>query len=204
MKNLLNDDPKIAALIEKEAVRIETTIDLVASETQEKYAEEVDGAVFPGTQGTTAVSNIAGKATIAKLALEECFVHIQQQTIAHAKLLAKELAAKGYRIVGGGTDTHQVVVDVTSKGIGGAQAENTLEAIGIITNRNYIPKDTGKKASGLRLGTGPIAVRGMGAEQVVRIGEILDAALMNADDEGLLASLRAKVLKICEAFPVYR
>jgi len=118
-------------------------------------------------------------------------------------LLAKELAAKGYRIVGGGTDTHQVVVDVTSKRIGGAQAEKTLESIGIITNRNYIPKDTNKKASGLRLGTGPIAVRGMGKEQVVEIAEIMDQALMNAEDESLLNELGKKVLEISKAFPVY-
>ncbi len=171
---------------------------------KEEYAKAMDRAVFPGTQGTTAVSNIAGKATIAKLAMEENFVHVQQQTIAHAKLLAKELAAKGYRIVGGGTDTHQVVVDVTSKVIGGAQAEKMLESIGVITNRNYIPKDTSKKASGLRLGTGPIAVRGMDAEEVVEIANIMDQALMNGDNEALFAELKGKVLGICKAFPVYR
>ena len=171
--------------------------------SKKEYAKAVDKAVFPGTQGTSAVSNIAGKATIAKLAQEPAFIDVQKRTIANAKLLASELAQRGYRLVGGGTDTHQVVVDVTSKGIGGAKAEKTLESIGIITNRNYIPKDTGRKASGLRLGTGPIAVRGLEGDVVVQIANIIDAALMNYEDQELLSDQREEVLSICKAFPVY-
>jgi len=171
--------------------------------SKKEYAKAVDKAVFPGTQGTSAVSNIAGKATIAKLAQEPAFIDVQKRTIANAKLLASELAQRGYRLVGGGTDTHQVVVDVTSKGIGGAKAEKTLESIGIITNRNYIPKDTGRKASGLRLGTGPIAVRGLEGDVVVQIANIIDAALMNYEDQELLSDQREEVLGICKAFPVY-
>jgi glycine hydroxymethyltransferase len=171
--------------------------------SKKEYAKAVDKAVFPGTQGTSAVSNIAGKATIAKLAQEPAFIDVQKRTIANAKLLASELAQRGYRLVGGGTDTHQVVVDVTSKGIGGAKAEKTLESIGIITNRNYIPKDTGRKASGLRLGTGPIAVRGLEGDVVVQIADIIDAALMNYEDHELLNDQKEKVLGICKAFPVY-
>jgi glycine hydroxymethyltransferase len=171
--------------------------------SKKEYAKAVDKAVFPGTQGTSAVSNIAGKATIAKLAQEPAFIDVQKRTIANAKLLASELAQRGYRLVGGGTDTHQVVVDVTSKGIGGAKAEKTLESIGIITNRNYIPKDTGRKASGLRLGTGPIAVRGLEGDVVVQIADIIDAALMNYEDQELLSDQREEVLGICKAFPVY-
>jgi glycine hydroxymethyltransferase len=171
--------------------------------SKKEYAKAVDKAVFPGTQGTSAVSNIAGKATIAKLAQEPAFIDVQKRTVANAKLLANALAQRGYRLVGGGTDTHQVVVDVTSKGIGGAKAEKTLESIGIITNRNYIPKDTGRKASGLRLGTGPIAVRGLEGDVVVQIADIIDAALMNYEDHELLNDQKEKVLGICKAFPVY-
>ncbi len=170
---------------------------------KKKYASAVDKAVFPGKQGTTAVSNIAGKATIAKLAQEAPFIAVQRRTLEHAKLLAAELVQKGYRLVGGGTDTHQVVVDVTSKGLSGSQAEQTLESIGIITNRNYIPKDTGRKASGLRLGTGPIAVRGMAADEVVQIADIIDRALMGCDDTDILETLKGNVLAICQRFPVY-
>jgi len=171
---------------------------------KEEYAGAVDKAVFPGTQGTTAVSNIAGKATIAKLAKEANFINVQSRTLENAKLLAKELAKRGYRLVGGGTDTHQVVVDVTVKGLGGAQAEKTLESIGIITNRNYIPKDTGKKASGLRLGTGPISVRGIAGDYVVEIANIIDNALMNCENQKVLNELKRNVLDICKKFPVYK
>ena len=104
---------------------------------KKKYADAVDKAVFPGTQGTSAVSNIAGKATIAKLAKEANFINVQRKTLDSAKLLAAELAKKGYRLVGGGTETHQVVVDVTTKGLSGSQDEKTLESIGIIWSVTY-------------------------------------------------------------------
>ncbi len=171
---------------------------------KKEFAAAVDKAVFPGTQGTTAVSNIAGKATIAKLAKEADFINVQRKTVENAQLLAKLLAEKGYRLVGGGTDTHQVVVDVTAKGLSGTQAEKTLESIGIITNRNYIPKDTGKKASGLRLGTGPISVRGIAGNYVVEIADIVDDALMNNKNQKVLSELKKNVLDICKEFPVYK
>jgi len=171
---------------------------------RKKYADTVDKAVFPGTQGTSAVSNIAGKATIAKLAKEANFINVQRKTLDNAKLLAAELAGKNYRLVGGGTDTHQVVVDVTTKGLSGSQAEKTLESIGIITNRNYIPKDTGKRASGLRLGTGPISVRGIESDYVIQIANIIDKALMEKDNQEVLRELKRNVLDICKQFPVYK
>jgi len=169
-----------------------------------EYADAVDKAVFPGTQGTSAVSNIAGKATIAKLAKEANFINVQRKTLDSAKLLAAELAKKGYRLVGGGTETHQVVVDVTTKGLSGSQAEKTLESIGIITNRNYIPKDTGKRASGLRLGTGPISVRGIEKDYVIQIANIIDDALIERDNQEVLDKLKRDVSDICKQFPVYK
>ncbi len=170
---------------------------------KKEYADAVDKAVFPGTQGTTAVSNIAGKATIAKLAGQTGFINVQQKTLDNAKLLAHELSKKGYRLVGGGTDTHQVIIDVTSKGLSGAMAERILESTGIITNRNYIPGDTGKKASGLRLGTGPISVRGIDNDHVMQITDIIDNALMNPGNQEVADRLRKDVSEICRQFPVY-
>ncbi len=171
---------------------------------KKEYADAVDKAVFPGTQGTSAVSNIAGKATIAKLAGEPKFVNVQRATLNNAAVLAKELSNKGYRLVGGGTDTHQVVIDVTSKGLNGDQAENILESIGIITNRNFIPGDTGKKTSGLRLGTGPISVRGIKKDYVVQIADIIDTALMQMNNKKVLDKLGKDVFGICKQFPVYK
>jgi len=171
---------------------------------KKKYAASVDKAVFPGTQGTTAVSNIAGKATIAKLAKENNFINIQRRTLSNAKLLAAELKKKGYQLVSGGTDTHQVVIDLNSKDLSGAQAENVLETIGIHTNRNYIPKDTGKKASGLRLGTGPISVRGIKNDTVIKLASIIDKALKNRSNQQLLDALKCDVADLCKQFPVYK
>lgn len=169
----------------------------------EALAQSVDRAVFPGTQGTTPVSNIAAKATIAKLASEPKFIAIQQATVDNAVLLASELAEAGYRLVGGGTDTHQVVVDVSAKGMSGGEAEQVLSLVGITTNRNYIPSDTMKKASGLRLGTGPISVRGLGSTEVTQIASIVDSALTNRDDSSVLGALHREVLEMCRRFPVY-
>jgi glycine hydroxymethyltransferase len=171
---------------------------------QNEYADAVDKAVFPGTQGTTAVSNIAGKATIAKLAKEVNFVNVQRKTLDSAKLLAEELAKKGYRLISGGTDTHQVVIDVTTKGLSGSQAEKILESIGIITNRNYIPKDTGKRASGVRLGTGPISIRCIEKDYVIQIADIINNALMEQDNQEALDKLERNVSNICKQFPVYK
>ncbi len=170
---------------------------------RDEFAKRLNKSVFPGTQGTTAVSNIAGKATIAKLATEANFIKVQRKTLESAKLLAAELSKKGYRLVSGGTETHQVVVDVTTKGLSGAQAEKTLESIGIITNRNYIPKDTGKSASGVRLGTGPISVRGIEKNDVIKIADIIDKALVERHDQDVLGTLKRDVAAICQQFPVY-
>ncbi len=171
---------------------------------KKEYADAVDRAVFPGTQGTSAVSNIAGKATIAKLAGESKFINIQRATLNNAAVLAKSLSKKGYRLVGGGTDTHQVVIDVTSKGLNGDQAENILESIGITTNRNFIPGDTGKKTSGLRLGTGPISVRGIKKDTVIKIADIIDTALMQINNRKVADKLEKDVSEICQQFPIYR
>ena len=170
---------------------------------KQHLADAVDKAVFPGLQGTSAVNNIAAKAVIAKLAHEEPFRELQRKTLENAVSLAKELAAKGYRLVANGTDTHQVVVDVTSKGVGGARAEKALEAVGIITNRNYIPKDSSNRASGLRLGSNPISLRGMGAAEIRCIVDVIDAVLMSPQQEQVLGRAKARVLELCQRFPVY-
>jgi len=106
-----------------------------------RYGSKIDRAVFPGCQGTSAVNLIAAKAIIFKLAQDPQFIEIQKRTVADAVSLANELAARGYRIVTGGTENHQVIVDLGSKGIIGEIGEDTLESVGIITNRNVIPRE---------------------------------------------------------------
>lgn len=173
---------------------------------REKYGRKIDSAVFPGCQGTSAVNLIAAKAIIFKLAMEDEFIKVQEKTLQFARKMAAELAGRGYRIVAGGTDNHQVVVDVASKGLKGGAAEKVLESVGIVLNRNVIPSDSasnGKTVSGLRIGCSALAARGLTEAELVRIAELIDVTLMNSENEGVLNEVKTEVLKLCDQFPIY-
>jgi glycine hydroxymethyltransferase len=172
---------------------------------KEQYGDRIDSSVFPGCQGTTPVNLIAAKAVIFKLAQEANFTDLQKKTIANGATLAAELAKKGYRIVSGGTDTHQVLVDVTSKGLLGNFAEKTLESVGIILNRNAIPRDAGTpgRTSGIRLGSAAISARAMGSQEVVRIAELIDLTLSHPTKKNVLKKASKEVSALCREFPVY-
>ncbi len=172
---------------------------------KEQYGDRIDSSVFPGCQGTTPVNLIAAKAVIFKLAQEANFADLQKKTIANGATLAAELAKKGYRIVSGGTDTHQVLVDVTSKGLLGNYAEKTLESVGIILNRNAIPQDAGTpgRTSGIRLGSAAISARAMGSQEVVRIAELIDLTLSHPKKKNVLKQVSKEVSALCREFPVY-
>ena len=173
---------------------------------KEIYGKKIDKAVFPGCQGTTAVNLLAAKALIFKLAMESTFVSIQKKTIKNARIMAQVFMEKGYRIVSGGTDNHQVLLDLTSRGISGKSAENRLESVGIVVNRNVIPEDERKpgKVSGIRLGSGAVSARGMGETQMRQIVELMDVAMMNQAEQEGLQEVKDEVLKLCRAFPVNR
>ncbi|HDZ24874.1 MAG TPA: serine hydroxymethyltransferase [Desulfobacteraceae bacterium] len=170
-----------------------------------RYGSKIDRAVFPGCQGTSAVNLIAAKAIIFKLAQDPQFIEIQKRTVADAVSLANELAARGYRIVTGGTENHQVIVDLGSKGIIGEIGEDTLESVGIITNRNVIPRDvqTRGTVSGLRLGTAAVSARGMGPGEMKEIAELIDEALINVTRKNVLDQVAQEVAALCRKFPVY-
>lgn len=169
------------------------------------YGKKIDGAVFPGTQGTSPVNVIAAKAVIFKLAMTPHFAEVQKKTLENAVLLAAELAAKGFRIVSGGTENHQVLVDVSSKGIGGNAAEKVLESVGIVANRNVIPSDARNPGaeSGVRLGTSAVAARGMGKEEMVQIADFIYTALANSANGSVLEEVAQRVETLARKFPVY-
>ncbi|MBW2096414.1 MAG: serine hydroxymethyltransferase [Deltaproteobacteria bacterium] len=172
---------------------------------KERYGKKIDKAVFPGCQGTSAVNFIAAKAVIFKLAQEPRFGEIQKRTLANAVCLAKELGTRGYRIVTGGTENHQVIIDVGSKGLRGNDAEKILESVGIITNRNVIPRDAENPGtiSGIRLGTAAVSTRGMGTAEMKEIAKLIDGALINANKKKLLDQVAQKGAELCRKFPVY-
>jgi glycine hydroxymethyltransferase len=134
------------------------------------------------------------------------FKAIQAQTLNNAACLASELAAKGYGIATGGTDNHQVLVDVTSQGLDGQQAETVLEKVGIITNRNVLPQDATEpgRVSGIRLGSGAVATRGMGTPEMARIATLIDKAWQHSTSAEALEDVSRQVVDLCHLFPVYQ
>ena len=172
---------------------------------REEFYQRLNKAVFPGCQGTSAVNLIAAKGLIFKLAREPQFIEIQRKTVENAKVLAQSLNAQGYRIVSGGTDNHQVLVDLTPKGLRGAMAEAALESAGIVLNRNVIPRDAGTSGSvsGLRLGSAGLTTRGMGHSEMIAIAGMIDMVLSQPDDPTVLEKVNHLVKKLCRRYPVY-
>ena len=130
---------------------------------KQPYAERIDRSVFPGCQGTPSMNSIAAKAICFQQAASVEFKNLQRQTLVNARCMAEVFAARGYRVISGGTDTHLVLLDLRSKGLTGGWAETQLERSGLIVNRNPIPSHqtpTGIE-DGLRLGTPAISSRGM-------------------------------------------
>lgn len=169
-----------------------------------QFGRAIDSAVFPGCQGTTAANLLAAKALIFKLAMEEPFITIQKNTLANASAMADAFADRGYTVVSGGTDNHQVILDLTGKKISGKEAEQALEAVDIILNRNVVPADADHpgRVSGIRLGTGAIAARGMGRDEARLLVELMDQILTDPENQTLAGQVKKEVARLCATFPV--
>jgi glycine hydroxymethyltransferase len=151
---------------------------------KKEHAGKIDRAIFPGGQGTPSLNFVAAKAVCFYLAMAEDFVDLQKKTLKNAVCLASEFENQGYRIVSGGTDNHLVLIDLRSKGLTGALAETTLEAVGVIVNRNVIPGDPERPdvTSGIRIGSPAITSRGMGETEVGQIVRMMDKAMSNCEN----------------------
>jgi glycine hydroxymethyltransferase len=172
---------------------------------RQEFAASVDRSVFPGQQGGPLMHIVAAKAVALREALQPEFAEYARQMVANAKVLAEALAAEGYRIISGGTDTHLILVDVFQKGILGSEAEHALGEAGITVNKNAIPYDTNPpmKPSGIRIGTPALTTRGMKESEMRIIAMWIASALKNRSDATKLAKLRAEVLEMVEHFPLY-
>ena len=128
-----------------------------------------------------------------------------RQVVKNAKTLAARIAARGFRIVSGGTDTHLMLVDVFSKGVNGKQAEQALDKAGITVNKNTIPFDQNPPLtpSGIRVGTPALTTRGMKEAEMEAIGEWITDVLEKVEDEGVQKRVRKEVEKLCERFPLH-
>ncbi len=170
-----------------------------------EYAAAIDKVVFPGMQGGPLVHIIAAKAVCLHEAMQPEFCDYARQVVANAKVLAEKLAAEGYRIISGGTDTHLMLVDVFSKGMLGSEAEKALGDAGITVNKNAIPFDTNPplKPSGIRIGTPALTTRGMGESEMRQIGHWISEALHHRNEADVLKRIRKEVLELADAFPLY-
>jgi glycine hydroxymethyltransferase len=170
-----------------------------------EFAQAIDKVVFPGMQGGPLVHIIAAKAVCFREAMQPEFRDYAKQVVANAKVLAETLAAEGFRIISGGTDTHLMLVDVFSKGMLGSEAEKALGEAAITVNKNAIPFDTNPpmKPSGIRLGTPALTTRGMKRDEMRQIGRWIAEALLSRTDTAVLARIRKQVLALCETFPLY-
>jgi glycine hydroxymethyltransferase len=172
---------------------------------KKEHAGKISKTIFPGAQGTPSLNLLAAKAVCFKLAMEPDFKDEQQKTLANAAAFAAGFAKKGYRIVSGGTDNHLVLVDLRSKGLTGDVAEKTLEAVGIVVNRNVIPGDPEKPdvTSGIRIGSPGVTARGMGEVEVAQVVESMDTAMVNGDKPYILEQVAERIAGLCKHFPVY-
>jgi glycine hydroxymethyltransferase len=173
--------------------------------SQAEFATAIDKVVFPGMQGGPLVHIMAAKAICFQEAMQPEFRDYARQVVGNAKVLAETLAAEGFRIISGGTDTHVMLVDVFSKGMLGSAAEKALGEAGITVNKNAIPFDTNPplKPSGIRIGTPALTTRGMREEEMRQVGRWIADALLHRIDAPVLARIRKEVLGLCESFPLY-
>jgi glycine hydroxymethyltransferase len=170
-----------------------------------EFAAAIDKVVFPGMQGGPLMHIIAAKAICFQEAMQPEFRDYAKQVVANAKVLAETLAAEGFRIISGGTDTHLMLVDVFSKGMLGSEAEKALGEAGITVNKNAIPFDVNPpmKPSGIRIGTPALTTRGMKEAEMRQVGRWIAEALLHRTEASVLTRIRKDVLDLCEAFPLY-
>ena len=176
---------------------------------KQEYAKKLNSAVFPGQQGGPLMHAIAGKAVALKIAGTEEFKERQERTLAGARILAERLTASdcaeaGVDVLTGGTDVHLVLADLRNSEMNGQEAEDLLHAVGITVNRNAVPFDPRPPmvTSGLRIGTPALATRGLDEKAFTEVADVIGTALAagkNADVD----SLRARVSKIAQEFPLY-
>lgn len=168
-----------------------------------KHQKAVDRAVFPGLQGGPHNSAIAALAVAAKEANTEAFRAYAQAVVDNARVMAEALLGHGIDLVTGGTDTHLILADLTSKGVPGKPAALALEKAGIVVNYNAVPFEprTPFDPSGIRLGTPAITSRGMGPGDMKTIAGWIAEVIDHIEDEATLRRIRGQVGELCDRHP---
>jgi glycine hydroxymethyltransferase len=169
----------------------------------EKHASAIDKAVFPGLQGGPHNSAIAALAVAAHEASQPSFATYASNVVSNAKALAEGLLSRGVTLVTGGTDTHLVLADLTSKNVSGKIAAVALEHAGIVTNYNSVPFDKRKPfdPSGIRIGTPAVTSRGMGAAEMKKIATWMADVIEAPADDATIKRVKGEVLEMTKSFP---
>lgn len=173
---------------------------------REEFAKKIDSEIFPGIQGGPLMHIIAAKAVAFLEAMQPEFRTYQGQILKNASALAEGLKERGFRIVSGGTDNHLMLVDLSTKGITGKEAEQALDKAGITVNKNLIPFDKQSPfvTSGIRLGTPAVTTRGMKEKEMFEVAGLIDKALEARNDGTKLSAIREEVRGFLKAFPLYK
>lgn len=170
---------------------------------REVHAKAIDRGVFPGNQGGPHNQTTAALAVALHEATQPDFKVYAQRVVSNAKTLADRLLTHGFSLVSGGTDNHLVLIDLNNKGVSGKVAAAALERAGMVCNANSVPFDPRKPfdPSGIRIGTPALTSRGMGAEEMVKLADWMNAVVRAPDDAALLDRTANEIRALCAGFP---
>ncbi len=171
---------------------------------KEKYAKDIDKAIFPGTQGGPLMHIIAAKAVCFGEALSDDFKEYGRKVVENCAALAEGLTKRGLKLVSGGTDNHLLLMDLRDMEITGKELENRLDEVRITVNKNTVPNEPRSPfvTSGIRIGTAAVTTRGLGVEEMDKIAELI--AMVIEDFEGNKEKVIAEVDAICQKYPLYK
>ena len=172
---------------------------------REEMAKKLNSSIFPGIQGGPLMHVIAAKAVALKEAMTPEFREYQKQIVANAAAMARTIAARGFRLVSGGTDNHLMLVNLTDTPLTGKEAEEALERVGITVNKNTVPFETRSPfiTSGIRIGTPAVTTRGMREPEMERIGTMIADILEKPGDAATQGRVASEVGVLCREFPLY-
>ena len=171
---------------------------------KEKYAKDIDKAIFPGTQGGPLMHIIAAKAVCFGEALSDDFKEYGRKVVENCAALAEGLTKRGLKLVSGGTDNHLLLMDLRDMDITGKELENRLDEVRITVNKNTVPNEPRSPfvTSGIRIGTAAVTTRGLGVEDMDKIAELISMVI--EDFEGNKEKVIAEVDAICKKYPLYK
>ncbi len=170
---------------------------------KEKYAKQIDKAIFPGTQGGPLMHIIAAKAVCFKEALDPKFKEYGKNVVLNAKALSQGLIKRGHKIVSGGTDNHLMLLDLRNTGITGKELENRLDEVNITVNKNTVPDEPLSPfiTSGIRIGTPAVTSRGLKTDDMDKIAEFIDLIIKDYDKNAPI--VKSGVIELCKKYPIY-